>query len=143
MKLGECPKDGYPFWWATGVVYEHFHTSKTIRAGTTSKLVPEMYVEMHPEDAEELGVKDGQWAKITTKRGSVEARISVGLDSIVKPALNTGPKGFLFSPWNLSVADSADPKKNRWLANGTTHRAFDPVSGQADFKKCAARVEAL
>ena len=143
MKLGECPKDGYPFWWATGVVYEHFHTSKTIRAGTTRKLVPEMYVEMHPEDAAELGVKDGQWVKITTRRGDLEARVSIGLDSVVKPARNTVPKGFLFSPWNLSVADSADPKKNRWLANGTTHRAFDPVSGQADFKKCAARVEAL
>ena len=142
-RIGECPKDRYPFWFATGVVYEHFHTAKTIRAGTTRKLVPEMYVEMHPEDAAELGVKDGQWVKITTRRGSVEARVSVGLDSIVKPARNTVPKGFLFSPWNLSVADSADPKKNRWLANGTTHRAFDPVSGQADFKKCAARVELI
>ncbi len=142
-KIGDCPEDKYPFWWATGVVYEHFHTAKTIRAGTTKKLVPEMYVEMHPEDAAELGVKDGQWVKITTRRGSVEARVSVGLDSVVKPARNTVPKGFLFSPWNLSVADSADPEKNRWLANGTTHRAFDPVSGQADFKKCAARVEIL
>ncbi|MFK5921263.1 MAG: molybdopterin-dependent oxidoreductase [Verrucomicrobiota bacterium] len=142
-KAGEAPKGTYPFWWATGVVYEHFHTAKTIRAGTTKKLVPEMYVEMHPDDAKELGVKDGQWVKITTRRGSIEARASVGLDSAVKPARNTVPKGFLFSPWNLSVADSADPKKNKWLANGTTHRAFDPVSGQADFKKCAARVELL
>ncbi len=142
-KVGECPKDKYPFWWATGVVYEHFHTSKTIRAGTTRKLVPEMYVEMHPDDAAELNVKDGQWVKVTTRRGYVEARVSIGLDSVVKPARNTVPKGFLFSPWNLSVADSADPKKNKWLANGTTHRAFDPVSGQADFKKCAARVELI
>lgn len=142
-KVGDCPKDKYPFWWATGVVYEHFHTAKTIRAGTTKKLVPQMYVEMHPDDAKELGVKDGQWVKITTRRGSLEARVSVGLDSVVKPARNTVPKGFLFSPWNLSVADSADPEKNKWLANGTTHRAYDPVSGQADFKKCAARVELI
>jgi anaerobic selenocysteine-containing dehydrogenase len=140
-KVGEVPADKFPFWWATGVVYEHFHTAKTIRSGTTKKLVPEMYVEMHPDDAKELGVKDGEWVKIVTRRGSLEARVSVGLDSVVKPARNTVPKGFLFSPWNLSVADSADPKKNRWLANGTTHRAFDPVSGQADFKKCACRVE--
>jgi ferredoxin-nitrate reductase len=142
-KMGDCPKDKYPFWFATGVVYEHFHTAKTIRAGTTKKLVPEMYVEMHPDDAKELGTKDGEWVKITTRRGSIEARVSIGLDSVVKPARNTVPKGFLFSPWNLSVADSADPKVNKWLANGTTHRAFDPVSGQADFKKCAARIEAI
>ncbi|HIG31007.1 MAG TPA: hypothetical protein EYQ50_25685 [Verrucomicrobiales bacterium] len=142
-KVGDCPENKFPFWWATGVVYEHFHTAKTIRAGTTRKLVPEMYVEMHPDDAKELGVKDGQWVKIVTRRGDLEARVSIGLDSVVKPARNTVPKGFLFSPWNLSVADSADPRKNRWLANGTTHRAFDPVSGQVDFKKCAARVELL
>ncbi|MBZ0268297.1 molybdopterin-dependent oxidoreductase [bacterium] len=142
-KVGSVPDDKFPFWWATGVVYEHFHTSKTIRAGTTKKLVPEMYVEMHPDDAKELGVKDGEWVRIVTRRGNLEARASIGLDSVVKPARNTVPKGFLFSPWNLSVADSADPKKNRWLANGTTHRAFDPVSGQADFKKCACRVERL
>ncbi|MFT5465807.1 MAG: anaerobic selenocysteine-containing dehydrogenase [Verrucomicrobiales bacterium] len=142
-KLEEVPKDKYPFWWATGVVYEHFHTAKTIRAGTTKKLVPEMYVEMHPDDAAELGVKDGEWVRVVTRRGEIEARVSIGLDSVVKPARNTVPKGFLFSPWNLSVADSADPEKNKWLANGTTHRAYDPVSGQADFKKCAARVERL
>lgn len=142
-KAGKAPKGTYPFWWATGVVYEHFHTAKTIRSGTTKQLVPEMYVEMHPDDAKELGVKDGQWVRVVTRRGEVEARVSVGLDSVVKPARNTVPKGFLFSPWNLSVADSADPEKNKWLANGTTHRAFDPVSGQADFKKCAARIELI
>ncbi len=141
--IEDTPKDKFPFWWATGVVYEHFHTAKTIRAGTTKKLVPEMYVEMHPDDAKELGVKDGQWVRIVTRRGEIEARASIGLDSTVKPARNLVPKGFLFSPWNLSVADSADPKKNKWLANGTTHRAFDPVSGQADFKKNACRVELL
>ena len=142
-KIEDVPEGKYPFWWATGVVYEHFHTAKTIRSGTTKKLVPEMYVEMHPDDAKELGVKDGEWVRVVTRRGEVEARVSLGLDSVVKPARNTVPKGFLFSPWNLSVADSADPEKNKWLANGTTHRAFDPVSGQADFKKCAARVERL
>ncbi len=142
-KAGTVPEDKFPFWWATGVVYEHFHTAKTVRAGTTKKLVPEMYVEMHPDDAKELHVKDGEWVRIVTRRGSIEARVSIGLDSVVKPARNTVPKGFLFSPWNLSVADSADPEKNRWLANGTTHRAFDPVSGQADFKKCACRVEPI
>ncbi len=142
-KAGDVPANKFPFWWATGVVYEHFHTSKTIRAATTRKLVPEQYVEMHPDDAKDLGVKDGQWVRVVTLRGSLEARVSIGLDSTVKPARNLVPKGFLFTPWNLSVADSADPAKNKWLANGTTHRAFDPVSGQADFKKNKCRIEIL
>jgi nitrate reductase NapA len=137
------PKDKYPYWIGLGVVYEHFHTSKTIRSGTTLRLVPEMYVEMHPDDAAALGVKDGDWVRVVTRRGAYEARASIGLDSKVKPARNTVPKGYMFSPWNLSVADSADPTKNKWLVNGVSHRAFDPVSGQADFKKLAARIEKI
>ena len=143
LKAGKIPKDKYPYWVGLGVVYEHFHTSKTIRSGTTRRLVPEMYVEMHPEDAKDLGVIDGEWVRVVTRRGFYEARASIGLDSKVKPARNTVPRGYMFSPWNLSVADSADPAKNRWLVNAVSHRAFDPVSGQADFKKLAGRIEKM
>ncbi|MCA9670931.1 MAG: molybdopterin-dependent oxidoreductase [Myxococcales bacterium] len=139
----KIPKDKYPYWLGLGVVYEHFHTAKTVRSGTTRRLVPEQYLEMHPDDAKTLGIKDGEWVRVITRRGSYEARASIGLDSKVKPARNTVPRGYMFSPWNLSVADSADPKKNRWLVNGVSHRAFDPVSGQADFKKLAARIEKI
>jgi ferredoxin-nitrate reductase len=142
-KCEEIPDGKYPYWVGLGVVYEHFHTAKTIRSGTTRKLVPEMYVEMHPDDAKGLGVEDGEWVEIETRRGKYEARVSVGLDSVVRPARNLVPKGYLFSPWNLSVADSADPKKNRWLVNAVSHRAFDPVSGQVDFKKLAGRVNKI
>ncbi len=142
-KASECPKDKYPFWIGLGVVYEHFHTAKTIRAGTTRRLVPEQYLEMHPEDAKALGVEDGEWVRVVTRRGNYEARAQIGLDSKVRPARNTVPQGYMFSPWNLSVADSADPKKNKWLVNGVSHRAFDPVSGQADFKKLAGRIEKI
>ena len=96
---------------------------------------------MHPVDATGLGVEDGDWVKVITRRGEYQARVSIGLDSKVKPARNTVPEGYLFSPWNLSVGDSADPAKNRWLVNAVSHRAFDPVSGQVDFKKCACRIE--
>ena len=78
-----------------------------------------------------------------TRRGSYEARVSVGLQSMIRPARTEVPPGYLFSPWNLSVADSADPAKNRWLVNATSHRAWDPVSGQADYKKLAARIEII
>jgi len=142
-KWDQVPKDKYPYWVGLGVVYEHFHTSKTIRSGTTRRLVPEMYVEMHPDDAKDLGIEDGEWVRVVTRRGHYEARASIGLDSKVKPARNTVPRGYMFSPWNLSVADSADPKDNKWLVNGVSHRAYDPVSGQADFKKLAARIEKI
>jgi nitrate reductase NapA len=124
-----------------GVVYEHFHTAKSNRSPTTRRLVPEMYVEMHPEDAKDLGVKDGDKVRVVTRRGSLEARAQVGTNSLVKPARNNVPRGYMFGPWNLSVADSADPKKNKWLANAISSRIWDPVSGQVDFKKHACRIE--
>jgi len=137
------PKDKYPYWLGLGVVYEHFHTAKSNRSPTTRRLVPEMYVEMHEQDAKELGIKDGDKVRLVTRRGFFEARAQVGTHSLVKPARNSVPRGYLFSPWNLSVADSADPKKNKWLVNKTSSRVWDLVSGQVDFKKLAARVEKI
>ncbi len=138
------PKGQYPFWLGLGIVYEHFHTAKTIRGATTRRLVPEQYVEMHPKDAEVNGLNDGDKVRIHTSRGHYEARVSIGgVRSKIKPARNEVPRGYLFSPWNLSVADSADPKYNKWLVNATSHRAYDPVSGQVDFKKLAARIEKI
>lgn len=135
--------DKYPFWLNLGIVFEHFHTTKTIRAATTRRLVPEQYVEMDPGDAKKLNVRDGEWVRVVTPRGSYEGRASLGTKSRVKPARNRVFSGQIFSPWNLSVADSADPKKNRWLVNNTSHRAFDPVSGQADYKHLKARIEKI
>ncbi len=139
----KIPKDKYPYWFGLGVVYEHFHTAKSNRSPTTRRLVPEMYVEIHPEDARELGIKDGDKVRIVTRRGSLEARAQVGTNSLVKPARNNVPRGYMFGPWNLSVADSAVPEKNKWLANRVTSRVWDPVSGQVDFKKSAARIEKI
>lgn len=138
---GEIPKDKYPYWLGLGVVYEHFHTAKSNRSATTRRLVPEMYVEMHENDAKALGIKDGEKVRLVTRRGSFEARAQVGTNSLVKPARNSVPEGYMFSPWNLSVADSADPKKNKWLVNSTSSRVWDLVSGQVDFKKLACRIE--
>ncbi|MEZ4441683.1 MAG: molybdopterin dinucleotide binding domain-containing protein [Polyangiaceae bacterium] len=136
------PEDKYPFWLLLGVVYEHFHTAKTIRGATTRRLLPEQYVELHPRDAENYGVKDGDWIRVITRRGSYQGRAQVdGAKSKVRPARNNVQPGMIFSPWNLSVADSAEPEKNHWLVNETSHRGWDPVSGQADFKKLAARIE--
>ncbi len=137
----DIPKDKFPYWLGLGVVYEHFHTAKSNRSPTTRRLVPEQYVEMHPEDAKTLGIKDGDKVRLITRRGSYEGKAQVGTSSLVKPARNSVPRGYMFSPWNLSVADSADPKKNKWLVNGVSNRVWDLVSGQVDFKKLACRIE--
>jgi anaerobic selenocysteine-containing dehydrogenase len=141
IKWDAIPKDKYPYWLGLGVVYEHFHTAKSNRSPTTRRLVPEMYVEMHVDDARALDIEDGDNVRLVTRRGSYEARAQVGTNSLVKPARNSVPRGYMFSPWNLSVADSADPERNKWLVNSTSSRIWDVVSGQVDFKKLACRIE--
>jgi nitrate reductase NapA len=150
--LDQQKKDGtFPLWLNLGVVFEHFHTAKTIRSPTVRRLVPEMYVELNPTDARHWGINDGEWVRVVTPRidpetGAncfYEARASIGTNSKVRPARNRVMSGQVFSPWNLSVADSADPKKNRWLVNGVSSRLFDPVSGQADYKHLKARIEKI
>lgn len=136
-------EEKYPFWLGLGIVYEHFHSAKTIQGPTTQKLVPEQYVEVNEKDAERYGLEDGERVRLVTRRSSYEARVSIGTTSIVRPARNEVPEGYLFSPWNLSIADSADPEKNKWLVNAVSHRAWDPVSGQADYKKIAVRIERI
>ncbi|MCH8177483.1 MAG: molybdopterin-dependent oxidoreductase [Proteobacteria bacterium] len=109
LKWDKVPRDKFPYWFGLGVVYEHFHTAKSIRSPTTRRLVPEMYVEIHSDDAKDLGIKDGDKVRVVTRRGQLEARAQVGTNSLVKPARNTVPRGYMFGPWNLSVADSAVP----------------------------------
>jgi nitrate reductase NapA len=99
---------------------------------------------MNIVDAKRWGIKDGEWVKVVTPRGEYQGRVSVGgTKSKVKPARNIVLPGQVFSPWNLNVADSADPKKNKWNVNATSVRLMDPVSGQVDFKHCKARIEKL
>jgi len=100
-------------------------------------------VEINEKDAERFGLRDGDKLRVVTRRGSYEGRAAVGTGSMIRPARTRMPEGIIFSPWNLSVADSADPQKNRWMVNATSHRAWDPVSGQVDFKKLAARLEKI
>ncbi len=152
LPLGDQEKQGkFPLWLSLGVVFEHFHTAKTIRSPTTRRLVPEMYVEINAGDAKRWGIEDGEWVRVvspridpeTKKNCFYEARTSIGTNSKVRPARNLVMSGQIFSPWNLSVADSADPKKNRWLVNAVSNRLFDPVSGQVDFKHLKARIEKI
>ena len=36
------------------------------------------FVEMHPEDAAALGIEDGDWVRLVSRRGELEARAKLG-----------------------------------------------------------------
>lgn len=56
----ESPDREFPFWMTTGRVLEHWHTgTMTHRVKELYQAMPDIFVEMHPEDAAELGVRRG------------------------------------------------------------------------------------
>jgi nitrate reductase (cytochrome) len=121
----ESPDTEYPFWLATGRVLEHWGTgSMTRRIPTLHRAVPRAYVEMNPQDARALGIRNGETVRLVSRRGSLA--IEAKLDHRSQP-----PRGQLFVP----SFDESLP------VNLLTLDASCPISGQPDYGKCAVRIE--
>jgi formate dehydrogenase major subunit len=112
----------FPFRLTTGRRLDSYNTGVQT-GGYTSPLRREETLDMSPEDAERLGVREGERVRIVSRRGEVEApvRLAIGL----RP-------GLLFM--TLHFPDQVD-------INNLTIDAWDPKSGTAEFKATAVRVE--
>jgi nitrate reductase NapA len=120
----EAPDGGYPLWLTTGRVLEHWHTGTiTRRVRELHRAVPAAQVWLNEEDAKSLGVKPGDLVRVASRRGEVRAEAAVG-------GRNAMPKGVVFVPFFDEAV----------LINLATLDAYDPISKQPDFKKCAVRV---
>ncbi len=120
----EAPDADYPLVLTTGRVLEHYHGgTMTRRVAGLHWLVPEAFVEIHPEDARRSGVTDGGVARLRSRRGTVVARARV-TEGIVP--------GTVFMPFHFAEA----------AANDLTHAALDPVAKIPEYKVCAVAVEA-
>jgi formate dehydrogenase alpha subunit len=119
----EEPDAEYPFLLTTGRMLEHYHTgTMTRRSKALDALEPEGFVELNRGDAEGLRLGKGGKVRITTRRGSVQARVRLN-DRV--------PRGILFMPFHFAEA----------AANVLTNPAYDPIAKIPEFKVCAARVE--
>jgi predicted molibdopterin-dependent oxidoreductase YjgC len=116
--------DEYPFRLTTGRRLDSFNTGVQT-GGYTSPLRREEALDMSPEDAERLGLREGDRVRVVSRRGAVEAP--------VRFALGLRP-GLLFM--TLHFPDQVD-------VNALTIDAWDPKSGTAEFKATAVRVERL
>ena len=80
-------------------------------------------IDLHPEDARRLGLAPGDLARVTSRRGSVTAPVS--LDPGLQPGL-----AFMTLHFPDQVA-----------TNELTNDAYDPKSGTSEFKATAVRIE--
>ena len=120
----ETPDQDFPFWLCTGRVLEHWHTgTMTMRIPQLARAMPQAYCELNRDDARKLGVADGEIVVIESRRGKLE--LPVWLEGRGQP-----PPGTVFVPFfDESIA-----------INVATLEAYDPLSKQPDYKKCAVRV---
>jgi anaerobic selenocysteine-containing dehydrogenase len=117
----EIPGDEFPLLLTTGRTISQFHTrTKTGRVPELDAAAPDVWVELHTDDAVAAGITDGDLVRVESPRGSIEA-----------PARVCGIRpGTVFVPFHY--ADQA--------ANELTITAWDPVSKQPLFKLAAVRV---
>ncbi|MFF2330693.1 MULTISPECIES: molybdopterin-dependent oxidoreductase [unclassified Streptomyces] len=124
LPAAELPDDEYPFVLNTGRLQHQWHTmTKTGKVAKLNKLNPDPFVEIHPEDAEALGVIEGDPLEVASRRG--RAVLPAVVTDRVRP-------GNCFAPfhWNDLFGEYLS-------INAVTNDAIDPVSFQPEFKVCA------
>jgi formate dehydrogenase major subunit len=121
----EMPDADYPFILTTGRQLEHWHTgAMTRRSATLDALEPGPIAAVSRGTISKLGIKPGDFIRVSTRRGVVE--LSSRQDDAI-------PDGVVFIPFAYVEA----------AANLLTNPALDPFGKIPEFKYCAARVEAI
>lgn len=120
----ELPDEEYPLFLSTGRVLYHYHTgTMTTRAQGPSERYPESLVEINPLDAEKLGISEGQMVKVTSRRGTVQAKAQITQKSM---------PGTIFMNFHFAGAP----------VNALTNSALDPTGKIPEYKVCAVKLEA-
>jgi ferredoxin-nitrate reductase len=123
----EPPDDNYPLLLITGLVAAQFHSrTRTAKVAALARALPELRVDIHPSDAARYQVIDGDMAVISSRRGAIEARVSV---------TEATRLGALFLPYHFGALAGA-----KQAVNTLTVRAFDEQANQPEYKACAVAI---
>ena len=119
----ELPDEEYPLYLTTGRVLYQYHTgTMTMKSDGLNERAPDCFVEISPADAQNLGVDNGEILKVSSRRGSIEARAQVSEKAV---------EGTVFLPFHYATA----------AANMLTNAALDPTAKIPEYKVCAVRIE--
>ncbi|MFA5001455.1 MAG: formate dehydrogenase subunit alpha [Methanolinea sp.] len=112
----------YPYTLMTGRVIFHYHTrTQTDRAAQLHYEVPESYIQINTQDAKQLGIKEGEKIKVSSRRGETITKARISDD--------VAPK-VLYMAMHFQNG-----------ANNLTNTALDPLSKMPELKHCAVKVE--
>jgi len=114
-----------PLYLVTGRLLQHYQSgAQTRRVPELAEAEPEVYAEIHPRVAAQLGIGDGRPVRLRTARGSMVLPARVTTD--VRPDT-------VFVPFHFGGVEAV---------NELTNDVLDPVSGMPEFKACAVEVTA-
>ncbi|MFD1840369.1 molybdopterin-dependent oxidoreductase [Paracidovorax cattleyae] len=126
----EMPDTDFPFVLNTGRLQHQWHTmTKTGKIPTLVKLNPGPFVEIHPEDAATLGIRDKDCVEIRSRRGVAM------LPAVVTDRVRAGN---CFAPFHWN-----DVYGENLAINAVTSDAIDPLSQQPEFKFSAVALARL
>ena len=132
----EDRSDEYPIQLITGRTVYHFHTrTKTGRAPQLQAAAPDVWAELSRQDAQRLGVADGDRLDIVSPRGTMRAAARI---SDIRPGTVFVP--FHYGYWDTS-GSAPDPEEVGRAANEVTITDWDPASKQPLFKTSAVRLQ--
>jgi assimilatory nitrate reductase catalytic subunit len=115
--------DEFPLFLTTGRVVSQFLSgTQTRRIGPLVAQYPEPRIELHPRLAQKLGIEDGAWTVVETRRGAITLRAMV---------VTTIRPDTIFVPYHWPGAKSI---------NRLTVAAQDPISKIPQYKVCGCRV---
>jgi predicted molibdopterin-dependent oxidoreductase YjgC len=120
----ELPDKEYPFVLSTGRVLYHWHGGTMTRRSKLDDIYPEPTVEVHPDDAREVGIANGEWIRVRSRRGQIEVKALI---------TERSPRGLVFIPFHFAEA----------AANELTLDARDARAKIPDYKVCAIAIEPI
>ena len=127
LGLAEPPCDTYPLVLTVGRYLGQWHTmTRTGKVERLMKQHPEPLLEIHPGDAQELKLRNGELAAISSRRGHLTATVKV-TDRIRRGSV------FLPMHWGFTQEKACE-------ANTLMHDEACPVSKQPELKACAVIV---
>jgi predicted molibdopterin-dependent oxidoreductase YjgC len=121
----EEPDADYPMFLTTGRAFVHYHSGTMTRVSPT--LHREMqtgYIEISPTDARNLGIKNGERVKVSSRRGEIQVKAKIS---------HKVNRGVVFIPFHFAEA----------AANMLTNPVYDPTAKIPEYKACAVKVEKL
>lgn len=121
----ELPDDDYPFLLSTGRILFHWHGgTMSRRSPGLDAIAPVAEAEIHPHDADRLGVADGDLIRVRSRRGCVVAAARVSQRSA---------PGMVFMTFHYAEA----------AVNLLTIDAVDPTAKIPEYKVCAVAIESV